>query len=718
MRSAARARCLVLSLVVVLVSSLLTVLGLPGSPPPAASAATSDGAVSLLPAAGQFTPLPGTPVLDSRNGTGQAQPDLTPGSTLTLSVTSVGGTPTGVPADASAVVLEFNTLTNFAGVLSAGSAAGATDTSLTFPAGVERNGFDIVTPASDGTIALTITGFAPITTGAVLFKLVVRLHGYYSGASSMTPGSTYVGFDPALLASSNNAPSGFTQNGAGVSGPLTIGGSSYSVQVAGSAGLPADGSATAVAVQVVVQSPTCSGGFALVPDGSARSDWDGAFTAGQNNENFDLVALPSSGQLSLRLLGCSGTATVILRVRGYYSAPTAVTPGSSYQPVQGKVFDTTTGTGVDACPTTADSPQLAAHSGCLVQVLGTDGLPDHGVSAIAAQVVAVNPGNAGWLGLYSNDQVAHTATLWYAPNGRTSNFEVASNTAVSRDGNVYIYNGGDYPVDVVVRVHGYYAAPTLPAAPAEVTAAQLGASSWRLSWTAPTSDGGARLTNYEAAVDSDATTQVVDAATRSVTFSGVASASSHTFRVRAVSGVGEGEIAGPNGTVVSGQSFTLASYPADADGNQTGPETVIASSDDGASMSAAADMSSVAVQPDPLFPGCGGWYFQVTSHTLLHAVHWRYRLSKYWCWDWKQVSTPHVSVAIVDADGTVDDQGVQASTFYYFKWKNYSHSGHYSFRQSKLGICIGGSWGCYAHAHPWIQVYSHDDGTSYWEGHT
>ena len=64
------------------------------------------------------------------------------------------------------------------------------------------------------------------------------------------------------------------------------------------------------------------------------------------------------------------------------------------------------------------------------------------------------------------------------------------------------------------------------------------------------------------------------------------------------------------------------------------------------------------------------------------------------------------------------DQGVRASSAYYYKWKTYPHSAHYSYRQSQLGICVGGSWGCYAHAHPWIEVYSHDDGTSYWEGHT
>jgi hypothetical protein len=428
-------------LALALAAAVVAGLGPSGGLPTAAVAATND--VSLLPAAGQFMPLPGTAVLDSRYGVGLANPDLSPGSTLTFSVRSVNGTATGVPADASAVVLEFNTQANFAGVLSAGPQAGATDTSLTFPADVLRNGFDIATMAGDGTIAVAITGFSPIPSGATLSKLVVRLHGYYTGSSSTSAGSTYVGYDPALLANTNNSPSGFTLNGAGTSGPLTIGSNVYTVPVSGNAGVPADGSATAVAVQVIVQDPTCSGGFSLTPAGSGRVDYDGAFTAGQSGEDFDLVALPASGQLSLQLLGCTGTATVIVRVRGYYSAPTATTPGSSFVPAKRKVFDTTSGTGTASCPSTTDSPKLAAHSGCTVQVLGVGGFPATGVSGIAAQVVAVNPGHDGWLALLSDDTVSHTATLWYGPDGRTSNFEVASYTDVNPDGTVYVWNGGD-----------------------------------------------------------------------------------------------------------------------------------------------------------------------------------------------------------------------------------------------------------------------------------
>src|SRR4051794_32291755 len=98
-------------LVVVALLAVPLVSGVPTPWTPAAltASATTTSGVSLLPAAGQFTALPGTPVLDSRNGTGLTAPNLAPGSTLTFSVTTVGGTATGVPANASAVVLEYNT---------------------------------------------------------------------------------------------------------------------------------------------------------------------------------------------------------------------------------------------------------------------------------------------------------------------------------------------------------------------------------------------------------------------------------------------------------------------------------------------------------------------------------------------------------------------------------------------------------------------------------
>ncbi|MFL6136708.1 MAG: fibronectin type III domain-containing protein [Frankiaceae bacterium] len=507
-------------------------------------ASASASGVSLLPAAGQFTPIAGTAVLDSRNGTGVASPNLAPGSTLTFSVTSVGGTATGVPASASAVVLEYNVSGNFAGALSTGAAAGATDTSLTFPATGERNGFDIVTPATNGTVALAITGFSPIPSGAVLSRLVVRLHGYYTGSSTTSAGSTYVGYDPALLASSSNSPSGFTRNGTGTSGPLAIGSNTYAVQVTGNAGVPTDGSATAVALQTVVQDPTCSGGFSLTPAGSGRSDYDGAFTAGQDGENFDLIALPSNGQLNLQLLGCTGTATVTIRVRGYYSAPPSSTPGSSFVPTQRKVFDTTTATGTSACPTTGDSPKLAAHSGCTVQILGTGSIPATGVSGIAAQVVAVNPGHDGWLGLYSDDTVSHTATLWYSPTGRTSNFEVAAYTDVNPDGTVYVWNGGDYPVDIVIRAHGYYATPHAPGQVSGVTWSPS-ATSGVVSWAASSGDGGAAITAYMLrAVPLDGTSPMVTQnavpTARSATITGLSSSTGYTVAVAAKNGIGTG----------------------------------------------------------------------------------------------------------------------------------------------------------------------------------
>ena len=544
------------SAVVALTASLTA--GLPGSfyggPAPLAQAASG---VSLLPAAGQFNPLSGTAVLDTRNGTGLTNPSLTPGSTLTFSVRTVGGASTGVPADASAVVMEFNALGNFTGVLSGGADGGSTDTSLTFAANTERNGFDIITPAADGTVALTITAFSPIPSNAVMSKIVVRLHGYYTGATASTAGSTYVGYDPALLADSSASPSGFTLSGTPTSGPLVIGVPSgqtvtnpYTVQVTGNAGVPADGSATAVAIQAIVQNPTCTGGFALVPNGSGRTDWDGTFGSGVNDENFDLIALPANGQLTLRLTGCSGTATVLLRVRGYYTAPTSSTPGSGFTPVKTKVFDTTTGTGTGACPSTTSSPQLAPHSGCSVTVLGVGSIPASGVSGVGAEVVAVGPGYTGWLGLYSDDTVAHTATLWYGADGRTSNFEIASYTRVGSGGTVYVWNGGDHAVDVVVRVHGYFRSPQAPDAPASVTRTATDASGTAtVTWTAPATDGGAAVTGYQVLSGNAQVLATVDAGTRSATVSGLDPVNPDLVGVAAVNALGTGLVGDDTGTV-------------------------------------------------------------------------------------------------------------------------------------------------------------------------
>lgn len=416
---------------------------------------------------------------------------------------------------------------------------------------MERNGFDIVTPASDGTVALAITGFSPIPSGAAMSKVVVRLHGYYSGASATTAGSTFVGFSPTALADTTANPSGVTLNGSPTSGPLTIGtppggsgSNAYNLQVIGNAGVPADGSATAVALQVIVQNPTCTGGFALVPTGSGRTDYDGTFAAGQNDENFDLIALPASGQLTLRLLGCSGTATVIVRVRGYFSAPTFSTPGSSYVPERQTIFDSANRVGSANCPTTSDSPQLAAHSGCAIPVLGVGNFPTDGVSGIAAEVVAVNPAHDGWLSLLSDSSQAHTATLWYSAGGRTSNFEVATYTNVNPDGTVYVWNGGDYPINIVVRAHGYEQAPTAAAPPSPVTATEVSSGTWALSWTPPTADGGAAITGYVVRAVEDGTDNSVTVSAplgaSTATLSGLDDTKIYLMSVAAVTDATEG----------------------------------------------------------------------------------------------------------------------------------------------------------------------------------
>ena len=536
--------------VLALLTSTVVGLGLSLSAPTVAHASSG---VSLMPGAGQFVSVEGTLVasltsglLNSDNTTATS---VTVGNTYHVSLASAG-----VPSDASAVALEFIVKAKYNGGLVSGASVTGTDTSLNWPAGITRYGFDTV--EMDANRNVYIRTFAngqnsDMTTPT----LNVRLHGYYTGTSSTSAGSTYVGLQPTLVydsATNTNAAVGPVGNR-----PMP---SDSHIQITSAPsvpndGVPADGSASAVALQTIVTAPLCSGGFGVYPDGSTRADWDGAFLTGQDDENFDLVKLSSSGKVQVHLGSPTGTcpsgATVEVRVwvRGYFTAPTFSTPGASYVPVQEVALDTTTGAGHmlapmnSACSTSSPIP---AHGGCTVQVSGVGTIPSTGVTGVGAQVMAVGNNASGTLVLTSSSSGSLSASLDYSPtssSGRYTNFEMTTYSDLS-DGNLYIYNTGDVAIGAKILIHGYNTAPSAPGDPETAPTVGAGTSTATVSWSPSTTDGGAAITGYTVqALDSTthvAATTTVSPQSTAATLTNLSPSTPYAFTVTAINDVGPG----------------------------------------------------------------------------------------------------------------------------------------------------------------------------------
>lgn len=495
------------------------------------SATASTSGASLQPAQGQFVPVPGKLA---------GSFSMNAGSVYQFSVADVG-----VPASATAVALEYLVTANFPGVLHSGASTPPSETSVTWPANYQRAGFDTVPPNSDGVVYVKPVR-SDSGTGGVVSSFSVRVHGYYTGAGSAEVGSTFVGKQPFLVYDSGAAAAPAT----GPNGGRSVPSNDTWVQVTGTGGVPADGSVTAAALQVVVLGSSCSGTFGLYPDPDPddRTDVSGAFQATASDSNFDIVQVSPTGRIKIRFFGtaCSSTVRVKVWLRGYYTAPTYSAAGSSLRATQTTVLDTLNGVGTIQTPSSslcAANEPIPAGDGCTIKVGGVGSIPTTGLDGVAAQVIAYGGSAAvgGAIAVTGSSANTGGASVYYTVAGRYSNFEMATYSAVN-NGSIYVYNSGADDVEVVIRVHAYYQKPAKPSQPAVANVARQGSEAL-VSWTAPASDGGAAITQYVVSTSPATVIAPVDVDDFSKAVSGLDPGTSYTFSVAAQNEVGIGTAA-------------------------------------------------------------------------------------------------------------------------------------------------------------------------------
>ncbi|MEV6675714.1 hypothetical protein AB0N09_02450 [Streptomyces erythrochromogenes] len=242
-----------------------------------------------------FNPITPARFLDTRDGTGAKKQRVGPGGIVTLQVAGVKGVPaTGVTAVVMNVTAVQPTEAGHVTVYPNGqSAPGVSNLNFT-PGQIVPN--LVTVPVVNGKVDLRNNS------GSV--DLIADVTGYYAAT-----GSAFTAAGPVRLLDTRDG----TGARAGAVGP----GGVVSLQVTGTAGVPAQG-VTAVVLNVTVTNPTEAGHLIVHPHGIARPGVSNLnYTAGQTVANLVVVPVVDG---KVTFYNNSGSTDVIADLNGYFTS--------------------------------------------------------------------------------------------------------------------------------------------------------------------------------------------------------------------------------------------------------------------------------------------------------------------------------------------------------------------------------------------------------------
>ncbi|MFZ0664756.1 MAG: RHS repeat-associated core domain-containing protein [Acidimicrobiales bacterium] len=250
-----------------------------------------------------YNPLTPQRIADTRTESGypDAGQHLTAGGTDVVQVT---GTATGVPAGASAAIVDITALNDTPAGYLVAYADGTTvpgTASLTY-------GNNVVT-TKEATVALGADGAFDVTNGQADADITVDLEGYYMAGS----GSQYTPAGPTRIADTR------TGSGEPYAGQTIGANKTLTVQVTGANGDGVPATATAVVLNVTEVNATTGGYLTVYPAGATQPNTTTvAFPAGSNVGDEVTVKLPASGAVAIYNL--QGSTDAVVDVEGYFAA--------------------------------------------------------------------------------------------------------------------------------------------------------------------------------------------------------------------------------------------------------------------------------------------------------------------------------------------------------------------------------------------------------------
>jgi hypothetical protein len=246
-----------------------------------------------------------------------------------------------------------------------------------------------------------------------------------------------------------------TRNGTGITQGRLTGGTNTSFVVTGVNGVPSTGVGS-VALTFTVIGPNCSGDINVWPTGSAKPTVSNAnFTNSQTISALVVATVGVNGQVSVAM-SCAGTFDLTVDVAGWYNATGGVGGGIYTALAPARDLDTRFGTGAPLAPVLSTTPVN-------LTVLGVNGVPASGVSAVVLNVTVTNPICGG------------NVTVW--PTGATkpttSNINYGTSTTLANLVLATVGTGGQVSLsisacssstgsaDLIADVAGYYSSGTV-----------------------------------------------------------------------------------------------------------------------------------------------------------------------------------------------------------------------------------------------------------------
>jgi len=250
---------------------------------------------------GQYVPVVPARITDTRAGSGQANAGITlgQGSTLDVQVTGAGGIPaTGVTAVVMNVTATNTSTASFFTVYPKGAG---------LPLASNLNWTRGVTVPNRVIVPVGTGGKVSFYNGVGLADVIVDVNGYFTDGTGS--GAMFTTLTPSRIVDTRNGTGGF-------SSPVGQG-QNIVVTVAGNGGVPGNGSAKAVVLNVTVDGPTAASDLIVWPDGGSvplASDLN--FVAGHAVPNLVIVKLSAGGKLDIR--NDFGSTNVIVDLVGWY----------------------------------------------------------------------------------------------------------------------------------------------------------------------------------------------------------------------------------------------------------------------------------------------------------------------------------------------------------------------------------------------------------------
>lgn len=239
-----------------------------------------------------------------------------------------------------------------------------------------------------------------------------------------------------------------TKNGTGGYSTAMEAGKYRTVQVAGLAGVPDDGSVGAISINATIGSASTTGTLFARPDADTSRTMVAIYNnhSGEYTSNTGVVALGDDGTIQVMTESAS---RLIIDVQGYYTTNDDGTAPGGFVPLAGKrIVDTRSGLG-------APQATLTPGSSIDVQVGGVNGVPADASAAVVNLVPISTSSSDGFLVPYPTDGQRPANSLHYAPTSTTS---IQAQVALSADGKMTVLNPSG-TANLAIDLQGYFTAP-------------------------------------------------------------------------------------------------------------------------------------------------------------------------------------------------------------------------------------------------------------------